>query len=190
MAEDKEGIFREVQRLCGPWSPRNRRAIIAGAIALASIFLAFAALSALSGRFLPAQDILGWLGWGIGGGAPARCAFLFGFLYLVVLLAVTVELTTEVCADGLRLRFFPFHLSFRRIRLDDVARCDAVTYRPILQYGGWGIRWTWKGRAYNVSGNRGVRIDYADGTHLLIGSQRPDELAHAIRSLMEHTAPD
>ncbi len=167
MNTDDTLIFREVQRLVR-WSPRDRRAVIAGAIALASIFFA----------------------WGIGGGAPAGDAFLFGSLYLVVLLAVTVELTTEVSADGLRLRFFPFHLSFRRIDLARVTRCQAVTYRPILQYGGWGIRWTWKGKAYNISRNRGVRIDYTNGRHLLIGSQRPDELAHAIRSLMEHASPD
>jgi len=100
------------------------------------------------------------------------------------------RLTTEVRGGRLYIRFFPRHLSFRRIQLDDVARCDAVTYRPVRDYGGWGIKGGRGSRAYNVSGNRGVRIDYADGTHLLIGSQRPDELAHAIRSLMEHTSPD
>jgi len=151
--------------------------VVAGAIALGFVLVTLAALSALTGRFLPPQDILGWC---IGGGVTV----------LVVLLAVTVELTTEVCVDGLYLRFFPFHLSFRRIDLVQVTRCQAVTYWPILQYGGWGIRWTWKGKAYNISGHRGVRLDYANGRHLLIGSQRPEELADAIRSLMEHTLPD
>jgi len=30
---------------------------------------------------------------------------------------------------------------------------------------------------------QGVRIDFPDGSHVLVGSQRPDELAEAIRRL-------
>jgi hypothetical protein len=56
----------------------------------------------------------------------------------------------------------------------------AVTCHPITEYGGWGIRWTLRGKAYNVSGRRGVRLDYENGKHLLIGSTRADELATAI----------
>jgi hypothetical protein len=37
------------------------------------------------------------------------------------------------------------------------------------------------GWAYNISGNRGVRIDYKDGNRFLIGSQRPEELQQAIQ---------
>ncbi len=46
-----------------------------------------------------------------------------------------------------------------------------------------GIRWAGKGRmAYNVSGNKGVEIALADGHSVMVGSQRPDELAEAIRA--------
>jgi hypothetical protein len=54
------------------------------------------------------------------------------------------------------------------------------TYRPIRDYGGWGIRYGRGGKAYNVSGNRGVMLELSDGQKLLIGSQRPEELANAI----------
>jgi hypothetical protein len=92
-------------------------------------------------------------------------------------------LVTEVRRDGLWLRYYPFHFSFKRIPLEDVVSVTPQAYHPILRYGGWGIRYTWKGRAYNVSGNRGVRLDYASGRHLLIGSRRPEELAQAIESI-------
>lgn len=98
----------------------------------------------------------------------------------VLWLMYVARLETEVRSEGLFVRFFPFHLSYKRIALEDVERIEARTYRPLLQYGGWGIRYTWRGKAYNVSGNRGVRIDYASGRHLLIGSQRAEELATAI----------
>ena len=58
-------------------------------------------------------------------------------------------------------------------------------YRPILDYGGWGIRWgPGKGWAYNVSGNRGVQLELLDGKQLLIGSQNPEKLAQMIGKAM------
>jgi hypothetical protein len=54
------------------------------------------------------------------------------------------------------------------------------TYRPIRDYGGWGIRYGRNGKAYNVSGNRGVMLEFSHGQKLLIGSQKPGDLANAI----------
>jgi hypothetical protein len=101
----------------------------------------------------------------------------------LIWLFCAAKLVTEVRSDGLYIRFYAFHRSFHKIPLENVARFEARTYKPILEYGGWGVRWTMKGKAYNVSGNRGVRLDFKDGKHLLIGSQRPDELAQAIGSI-------
>jgi hypothetical protein len=102
----------------------------------------------------------------------------------IVALFASTKLITEVRTDGLYIRFVPFHLSFRRIPLEDLAGFEARTYRPIREYGGWGIRFGRRGRAYNVSGNRGVRVDYASGRHILIGSQRADEFADAIGKVL------
>jgi hypothetical protein len=40
-----------------------------------------------------------------------------------------------------------------------------------MEYGGWGIKYGKMGKAYNVSGNRGVQLEFTDGKRLLIGSQ-------------------
>ena len=69
----------------------------------------------------------------------------------------------------------------KKIDLEQVVSVRAVSYRPILQYGGWGIRWTIKGKAYNARGNCGVRLDFANGRHLLLGSQRAEELVQTIK---------
>ena len=58
-----------------------------------------------------------------------------------------------------------------------------------MEYGGWGIRWTRNGKAYNVSGDLGVRIDYENGRHLLIGTRHPDALKQAIDQCM-NPGPD
>ena len=92
------------------------------------------------------------------------------------------RLVTEVRDDGIYIRFFPFHWTFRRIAFTEVKRCEVRTYRPIREYGGWGIRYGRQGKAYNVSGDRGVQIELLHGKRLLIGSQRAEELWRAIQA--------
>ncbi len=110
--------------------------------------------------------------------------FVFAISFGVIALMLACKLITEVRDDGVFVRYLPFHLRYHLISMHDATRWEAVTYRPIMEYGGWGIRWTMRGRAYNVYGNRGVRIDFGNGRHLLIGSQRPDELEAAINQLL------
>ena len=61
-----------------------------------------------------------------------------------------------------------------------------MTFRPIADYGFWGVRSGRDGtRALIARGNRGVRLELADGSFLLIGSQRPEALARAIEHAMQ-----
>lgn len=80
------------------------------------------------------------------------------------------------------IRFVPFHLQPRRIALDEIAEAQARRYRPIVEYGGWGIRYGFKGMAYNVSGDEGVQLTLRNGRRILIGSQRSGELERALQS--------
>lgn len=98
----------------------------------------------------------------------------------MVLLVRKMKLLTEVHSDHLHIRFFPFLT--RNIPLSEIVRWEARTYHPIREYGGWGIRYGFKGKAYNVSGNRGVQLELSGGKKLLIGSQRAEELALAIET--------
>lgn len=95
------------------------------------------------------------------------------------------RLITEVRSDGLFVKCIPLHRSFKRIPTAQVDSAEVVTYRPLLEYGGWGIRYGLKGKAYNASGNRGVRLLLKGGKRLLIGSQRPEELHHALAALID-----
>lgn len=99
---------------------------------------------------------------------------------VVAVLLYSVRLETEVRADGIYVKMRPLHRSFRRIAWADVERCESTVYSPLREFGGWGIRWAPGKLAYNVSGNRGVRIERTDGRDVLIGSRRPEELLGAI----------
>lgn len=109
------------------------------------------------------------------------------FVIGITALLAACKLITEVRSDGLYIRFVPPHLSFRRIPLEDLESFAALTYRPMREYGGWGIKGGRGGKAYNVSGDRGVRLNYATGRHMLIGSQRAEELAQAIGKVLGRT---
>jgi hypothetical protein len=98
---------------------------------------------------------------------------------LVVLFAFA-RLITEVQSDGLYIRFIPFHPRFLRFSRETLLHWEAVKYNPLLDYGGWGIRYGLKGRAYNVRGNKGVQLELRDGKRVMIGSQRAEELARAL----------
>ena len=89
-----------------------------------------------------------------------------------------MRLTVEVRDDGIHVRFPPFVR--RVITYDEIASYEPRTYRPIREFGGWGLRWGLGGQAYNVKGNRGVQLVFTNGKRLLIGSQRPEEFAAAI----------
>ena len=120
----------------------------------------------------------GWevfLAVAVGIGVPIAISALFFLL----------KLQTEVRPDGIYVRFFPFHIHFKRFAREDLSEYYARQYKPIREYGGWGIRYSIRnGRAYNVRGNKGVQLVLSTGKKLLIGSQNPEQLEAAIRSIM------
>jgi len=112
---------------------------------------------------------------------PQIASWLIGGIALPVLL-YCIRLVTEVRSDGLYLRFFPFHWSFLRFPVDSIKHSEARTYSPLGEYGGWGIRYGWNGKAYNVSGNKGIQFELHNGKRFLVGSQRPLEFLNALRA--------
>lgn len=91
----------------------------------------------------------------------------------------SLSLRTEVREDGVHLQFFPLHLTERHVSFDDLTGFDAREYRPLAEYGGWGIRRGRNGWAYNVRGAEGVELRYR-GKTLLVGTQRPNEFVEAL----------
>ena len=157
-------LFREVQRFRQLW-----------------LWFIVLAISAIAIYSMIQQLVLG-RPFGNNPG-PDALVLVVGILFGLALpgLFYTLNLTTEVREDGFYYRLFPFHLSFRRINGSEILRHEAVSYRPLRDFGGWGIRYGVAGKAYNVSGSRGVQLHLIDGRHILIGSQKPDELTAALQ---------
>jgi len=116
----------------------------------------------------PASDWMMWL-----------IALLFGIGLPVFF--HRLRLIVEVRDAHIYIRYVP--LVTRQIPFAEIERYQVRTYQPIKEYGGWGIRGRSRDKiAYNVSGNRGVELELYGGRKIMIGSQRPEELAQAIEA--------
>ncbi len=156
--------FREIQRLRQWWI----FLLLGGLIAIMwSIWVVQIIFGEPVGTH-PAPDGVVWVLWlAVGVGLPL-------FLW-------SCRLVTIVRDDAVVIAWVPLYR--RRIRLADILQCEAVTYQPFWQYGGWGLRWNPKlGWAYSMSGNRGVQLELRNGKRVLIGSHQAEALAAAIES--------
>ena len=173
--ESEQLIFQEVQRFRNPvlWT------IFLGGFVVVVVFCGYGAclkplsltLWAEMPRALKIQIIT----------AGLAVVFFSGLMGALL----QAKLITQVSPDGLFIRWYPLHFSMKKIPLENVERVEALTYHPVKAYGGWGLRRGGGGRVYNIHGDRGVKIYYVNGGHILIGSQKPDELARAIESIIE-----
>ena len=105
-------------------------------------------------------------------------AFSFTLLLflLLMLLLGSLRLKTVIDETGIRFRFLPFQLKYHSIRWEEVEKFDVIKYNPVRDYGGWGIRFGKKGRAYNVSGDIGLEVRLKTGRTILIGTQKEKEM--------------
>lgn len=105
--------------------------------------------------------------------------FLTVLLLAVYIRLFTVRLFTRLTPAGLSIGLRGLW-RVRRLPLRDIRSARVVQYDPRSDFGGYGIRSGARGLAYIAQGNRGVELELAEGGKLLIGSQRPDELAARI----------
>ena len=104
---------------------------------------------------------------------------------VVVLVAALISLShldVDVTDSGVSIAFR--HLwPTRRIAFGDIVGLEVKHYRPLIDYGGWGVCQGRDGeKILSARGDRGVRLRLADGSRLVIGSQRPEELALALEA--------
>lgn len=153
---------------------------------------------------IPLVAFLGWWGfitqiilgtpWGTNP-APDIVLVLLWLLLAFILPAflLSLRLTISVFPDSVRIGYRPIWKA--RIDLADVTNAEPVTYRPILEWGGWGIRWRPGGAgggggwAYTLSGNKGVKLTLRSGHVRLLGSSDPDALAQAILEQLDANDP-
>jgi len=115
---------------------------------------------------------------------------LITLMALIVWLLFAIRLDSWVDESGVHYRFVPFHLRPRSIAWSEVTQVHVRSYRPIPEYGGWGIRYGFRnGWAYNMSGRSGLQLVLRSGKKILIGTRRPDELKAYLTSIGKGSTP-
>jgi hypothetical protein len=164
MHTDKEILFSESQKIKQVW-----------------IWLI---LLGINGLFLIAiiRQIIG--GQPFGNNPMSNTGLLVGMSLsiLFTIIMANFRLDTLIKKDGIYVRFFPFHLRFKKYPWESLTKSYVREYSPITEYGGWGLRYGFlgKGKVYSILGNKGLQLECKGKKKLLIGTQKPKELKEVL----------
>lgn len=98
---------------------------------------------------------------------------------LLVVWFLKARLVTLVREDGVLIHF-EWLWRPKEIAFDEIASVEAFTYRPLLDYGGWGIRRGKGEYMWNAYGKQAVRFTFHSGVTFALGSQEPEKLVAAV----------
>lgn len=110
---------------------------------------------------------------------------VFCIMALVMGLIFNLKLETRIDDKGIHYKYFPF-VKWRLIEKHQIRKVDVVSFSPLTDHGGWGIKGNRTTKAYTVIGDTGLTIDVGEKKKILIGTQKPKELAEFIENWMEN----
>jgi hypothetical protein len=101
----------------------------------------------------------------LGLGLPALIYTLFG------------QLRVRVMEERLEVAWGLSEWIRKTLYFRDIQKAEAITYSPLGEFGGWGIRMGMgKRRAWTIRGNRALLLHLTDGTRFYLGSRHPERL--------------
>ncbi len=107
--------------------------------------------------------------------------FFTGWLFLSLRLEVKIE------ESRLSYRMPPLINKERFIQRDEIRSYEVVDFKPIAQYGGWGIRFSpTRGKALTISGSTGLKLHLKNGKDLMLGTMKKAEIDKAMARMMEN----
>lgn len=143
------------------------------------------------------REFTGWAAWvylllwgAVGGsavaaaasGSPGIALLTMGSAALIHVVFGGLLVTVET--GGVRVGLGRARLLRTFIPFADVSEIESVTYKPLRDFGGWGLRGSKRKRVWSARGNRAVRLHLTDGRQVWVGSDEPDRLEGRIRNAM------
>ncbi len=110
----------------------------------------------------------------------------------ILVLFKSFKLDTKYDESGVSYRFFPLQVKMKNIPWAEVTKAYIRQYKPIVEYGGWGIRQGMgsKGKAYSISGNMGLQLELKDGKRILFGTRQPEQIKATLVELVRERKLD
>lgn len=97
------------------------------------------------------------------------------------------NLITEINKEGIYYRFVPFHWKKKFIAWKDIKEYHIRSSKPIMEFGGWGIKRKIfsKTTAVTVSGVFGIELFLKNGKRIFLGTQKPEEMQEALLEIFD-----
>lgn len=118
---------------------------------------------------------------------------LGGFLVILFVFAVFnfFKLKTRIDEKGIYYQYLPLHFSYRFLPWESISKCYVRNYNAIFEYGGWGLKFSFrknKGKSFTVKSNVGLQLLLKNGKHLLIGTQKKEEIQRTLDTYQDKIA--
>lgn len=117
--------------------------------------------------------------------APPMMTTSFLILLGVDVLLWLMKLEFMIKEEGFYFRFRPFTIRYKKVMWEELSDIFVRTYKPIREYGGWGLRTSFQGHgmALTISGNRGIQLIFKTGRKILIGTKNAEKVEAILSSL-------
>lgn len=114
---------------------------------------------------------------------PASALFLLLLVFPALLYAFLGQLRVRVTDRGVEAAWGLSEVLRKQFPYEEIVDAEAVTYSPLREFGGWGIRiGLGKKRAWTTRGNRALVLHLTDDTRFYLGSEKPERLLIRIQS--------
>ena len=108
-----------------------------------------------------------------------------GSLTLVSALIFNLKLETRIDEKSISFRYIPFIWKWRRYPKETIKSCTVISYNPITDFGGWGLKGNKTTKGYSVVGDEGVLLDVGKEKKIMIGTMKAKELKAFLENWIE-----
>ncbi|WP_084102831.1 hypothetical protein [Demequina sp. NBRC 110051] len=112
--------------------------------------------------------------------------WLAGVTIAVLVAPLFIPMVIEVGTEGIRVGLAG--MTVRTIALEDVVAVERRDYKPLREFGGWGLRWGVthrNARAYTTTGSSAVVLTLRDSREIYLGVADEPGLVETVRLRVE-----
>ncbi|MCS5490430.1 hypothetical protein [Algoriphagus limi] len=115
-------------------------------------------------------------------------AIIIGVVGLTFFLLMNIRLDSRIDEIGIHYRYVPFINKWRTIPRSQIRNIEVISYSPITDFGGWGIKGNRSTKAYSIIGDKGMSIITDEKKKIMIGTQKAGELKAFLEYWQEDTS--
>ncbi len=103
-------------------------------------------------------------------------AVVLTVLALSISLILSISLETRIDQFGIQYKYYPFIRNWRKIPKKEIRNVQVISFNPILDFGGYGLKRNRSTKLYNILGDEGLLIDTDEKRKILIGTRERKKL--------------